>query len=151
MVWKPHVTVAAVAEQDGHFLVVEEIIKGHRVLNNPAGHLEPSESLVDAVRRETLEETGWEFEPQSVIGIYLWENGEADGNFLRVAFSGRCLRHNPGYKLDTGIVAAHWLAREQLAGGAVMLRSPMVLRCIDDHIAGHRYPLELLSHVTDGT
>ena len=151
MVWKPHVTVAAVAEQDDRFLVVEEIIKGRRVLNNPAGHLEPAESLVAAVRRETLEETGWMFEPQSIIGVYLWKNGEADGSFLRVAFSGRCLLHHSGRKLDAGIVATHWLPREELAGGTWTLRSPMVLRCIDDHIAGHRYPLELLSHITDGT
>jgi 8-oxo-dGTP pyrophosphatase MutT (NUDIX family) len=150
MVWKPHVTVAAVAEQDGRFLVVEEIIKGRRVLNNPAGHLEPAESLLDAVRREALEETGWEFEPQSVIGIYLWKNGEGDSCFLRVAFSGRCLQHHPERKLDAGIVATHWLSRSELESGAWTLRSPMVLRCIDDHRAGCRYPLEMLSRITDG-
>ena len=147
MVWKPHVTVAAVAERDGRFLVVEEEIRGKRVFNNPAGHLEPGESLVDAVRRETLEETGWEFEPEAVSGIYLWNNQELDSTFLRVAFRGRCLKHRPQRDLDHGIVAAHWLSREELAGGRYPLRTPMVLECIDDMLAGKRFPLEMLRYL----
>ncbi|HSN17486.1 MAG TPA: NUDIX hydrolase [Gammaproteobacteria bacterium] len=151
MVWKPHVTVAAVVERDGRYLVVEEDVRGRRVLNNPAGHLEPGESLVEAVRRETLEETGWEFEPDAVTGIYLWKNAEADATFLRVAFHGRCVRHHPERRLDQGIVAAHWLAREDLAGGRHVLRTPLVLRCIDDLLAGRRYPLDILSFIPDPT
>jgi ADP-ribose pyrophosphatase YjhB (NUDIX family) len=147
MVWKPHVTVAAVAERDGRFLVVEEDIRGKRVFNNPAGHLDPGESLIDAVRRETLEETGWDFEPEVVTGIYLWKNPEVDATFLRVAFHGRCLRHHPERRLDHGIVAAHWLTREELADDRHPLRTPLVLRCIDDLLAGKRYPLDLLSHL----
>ncbi|MGE5624277.1 MAG: NUDIX hydrolase [Bacillota bacterium] len=149
MVWKPHVTVAAISERDGRFLVVEEEVRGRRVLNNPAGHLEPGESFLDAVRRETLEETGWDFTPDSVTGIYLWKNPELDAAFVRVAFYGHCSRHHPDRKLDKGIVAPHWLTRHELAAGRYELRSPMVLRCIDDCLTGRRYPLDLLSHVTD--
>lgn len=149
MVWKPHVTVAAIAEQDGRYLVVEEDVRGKRVFNNPAGHLEPGESLVDAVRRETLEETGWDFEPDAVTGIYLWKNAEVDTTFLRVAFHGRCLQHHPARRLDHGIVAAHWLTRAELAGGRHTLRTPLVLRCIDDLLSGRRYPLEILSFIPD--
>lgn len=149
MVWKPHVTVAAVAERDGRFLVVEEEVHGRRVINNPAGHLEPGESFVDAVRRETLEETGWDFVPDAVTGIYLWKNPELDASFVRVAFHGRCTVHHPQRGLDKGIIAPHWLSRTELSDGSRALRSPLVLRCIDDFLAGKRYPLELLSHVTD--
>jgi ADP-ribose pyrophosphatase YjhB (NUDIX family) len=149
VIWKPHVTVAAIAERDGRFLMVEEMVRGRRVLNNPAGHLETSESFADAVRRETLEETGWEFEPQAVTGIYLWKNPELGKTFLRVAFYGRCLQHHPERLLDEGIVAAHWLTRAELDNGAHRLRTPLVLRCIEDYLAGQRYPLELLSHVLE--
>jgi|SRR5215469_12818087 len=149
MVWKPHVTVAAVAERDGLFLVVEEEIHGRRVLNNPAGHLEPGESFVEAVKREALEETGWEFTPDAITGIYLWKNPELDASFVRVAFHGRCGRHHSERALDKGIIGPHWLTRAELSDGRRALRSPIVLRCIDDYLAGRRYPLELLSHVTD--
>jgi 8-oxo-dGTP pyrophosphatase MutT (NUDIX family) len=149
MVWKPHVTVAAIAERDGRFLVVEEHVRGKQVFNNPAGHLEPDESFIQAVRRETLEETGWEFEPDAITGIYLWKNPEVDATFVRVAFHGRCLRHRPDQPLDKGIVAPHWLSRAELADGTRPLRSPMVLHCIDDALAGRRYPLDVLSHVAD--
>lgn len=148
-VWKPHVTVAAVVEREGRFLIVEEQVRGTSVLNNPAGHLEPDESLVQAACRETLEETGWEFLPDSVIGIYLWKNPRLDTSFLRVAFYGACGRHYPERPLDTGIIGARWLTRAELADTGLRLRSPMVLRCIDDALAGKRYPLELLNHITD--
>ena len=149
MVWKPHVTVAAIAERDGRFLMVEEEVRGRRVLNNPAGHLEPGESFLEAVKRETLEETGWEFVPDAVTGIYLWKNPELDATFVRVAFHGYCGQHHPERPLDKGIVGPRWLARAELGGSKHTLRSPMVLRCIDDWLAGRRYPLEILSHVTD--
>lgn len=145
MVWKPHVTVAAIAEQDNRFLVVEERVRGHLVINNPAGHLEESENFQDAVRREVLEETGWEFEPDHVTGIYLWKNRRLDTTFLRVTFFGRCMRHDPERPLDRGIVGPRWLTRDELASGKHALRSPMVVRCIDDHLAGARYPLEVLT------
>ena len=149
MIWKPHVTVAAVVERDGRFLVVEEEVHGERVLNNPAGHLEPGESFLEAVRREALEETGWEFDPEAVVGIYLWQHPRLDDTFLRVAFSGRCLRHHADRPLDKGIIGPQWLSRAALGDGTRPLRSPLVLRCIDDHISGLRYPLQLLTHLDD--
>ena len=145
MVWKPHVTVAAIAEQDGRFLVVEERVRGHVVINNPAGHLEESESFQDAIRREMLEETGWEFEPDRLTGIYLWKNRRLDTTFLRVTFFGHCVRHYPERPLDRGIIGPRWLTRDELESGQHALRSPMVVRCIDDYLAGCRYPLELLT------
>jgi len=145
MVWKPHVTVAAIAEQDGRFLVVEEKVRGQLVINNPAGHLEESESFESAVTREMLEETGWEFQPERLTGIYLWKNPRLDKTFLRVTFFGRCLRHYPDRPLDRGIVGPKWLTRAELGNGTHTLRSPLVLRSIDDYLAGARYPLELLT------
>ena len=149
MVWKPHVTVAAVVELEGRFLVVEEEVHGERVFNNPAGHLESGESFLDAVRREALEETGWDFLPDSITGIYLWKNPKLDASFVRVAFHGMCGRHHAGRALEKGIIAAHWLTRTELAGMGARLRSPMVLRCIDDYLTGRRYSLELLCHIND--
>jgi 8-oxo-dGTP pyrophosphatase MutT (NUDIX family) len=149
MAWKPHVTVSAVAEQDGRFLVVEEIVEGREVINNPAGHLERDESLVDAAVREVREETGWGFAPDHVTGIYLWTS-ESGRTFLRVNFSGRALDHDPYRQLDEGIVRARWLTRTELDACAPRLRSPMVLRCIDDHLAGKRYPLDVLTHLATG-
>ncbi|HEX6550061.1 MAG TPA: NUDIX hydrolase [Gammaproteobacteria bacterium] len=145
MVWKPHVTVAAIAELDGRFLVVEERVRGQVVINNPAGHLEESESFQDAIRREMLEETGWEFEPDRLTGIYLWKNRRLDTTFLRVTFFGHCIRHHPERPLDRGIIGPKWLTRDELESGQHALRSPMVMRCIDDYLAGCRYPLELLT------
>lgn len=145
MVWKPHVTVAAIAQRENRFLVVEERVRGKLVINNPAGHLEESESFQDAIRREMLEETGWEFEPEILTGIYLWKNRRLDTTFLRIAFFGRCLRHHPEQPLDRGIIGPKWLTRAELGSGQHELRSPMVVRCIDDYLAGSRYPLELLT------
>ncbi len=147
MTWNPHVTVAAIAQQDGRFLMVEEEVRGKRVINNPAGHLEDTESFVGAVRRETLEETGWEFEPEAVIGIYLWKNPSLKTTFLRIAFCGRCTRHHPDRPLDKGIIGARWHTRAELADSSLNLRSPLVTRCIDDYLAGRRFPLEMLTYL----
>lgn len=145
MTWTPHVTVAAIAEQDAHFLVVEEKVHGRLVVNNPAGHLEADESFTDAVRRETLEETGWEFSPDAVTGIYLWTSTVLHTTFLRIAFCGRCTRQHAERPLDAGIVGPKWLTRAELGDSKVQLRSPLVLRCIDDYLAGRRFPLDLLA------
>lgn len=145
MTWTPHVTVAAIAQQENLFLMVEEQVRGTRVINNPAGHLEEAESFVDAVRRETLEETGWEFEPDAVTGIYLWKNLSLETTFLRIAFCGRCTQHHPERALDQGIIGPRWYTRAELGDGALNLRSPLVIRCIDDYLDGRRYPLEILS------
>lgn len=145
MTWTPHVTVAAIAERDQRFLVVEEKVQGRLVVNNPAGHLESGESFTDAVRRETLEETGWEFEPDAITGIYLWTSPVLQTTFLRIAFYGHCNRQHKERPLDTGIVGPQWMTRAELARPTVQLRSPLVLRCIDDYLAGRRFPLDLLA------
>jgi 8-oxo-dGTP pyrophosphatase MutT (NUDIX family) len=147
MAWKPDVTVAAVAERDGQFLFVEERAGGRIVLNQPAGHLEDGETFLDAVARETLEETGWHFVATQIVGVYLWRTENSPRTFLRIAFCGSLESHDPSRPLDHGILRTRWLTREQIAMPAVRLRSPMVLRCVDDYLAGTRYPCSLISHL----
>ncbi len=151
MVWKPHATVAAIIERDNKFLMVEELVQGEAMFNQPAGHLDPDENLIDAVIRETQEEAAWLFIPEAVTGIYLWkqpDNNKKDGEtFLRVAICGACTNHDPNQKLDDGILQASWMSREQLVENSHKLRSPMVINCIDDYLAGKRYPLDLLINV----
>ena len=140
----PDVTVAAVVERDKHFLMVEEMVSGACVINQPAGHLEHGESLLDAVVRETLEETAWRLVPQAFLGVYMWRNPENERTFLRFAFVGRCDIHHPGRELDEGICRAVWKTRDDILSDTERLRSPMVIQCIDDFVAGRRYPLEML-------
>ncbi len=149
MVWKPHVTVASVIEQDGRFLMVEERAGGKLVLNQPAGHLEPGESLVDAAVRETREETAWMFQPESVIGVYRWYHAAKRATFLRVCFAGSALSHDSSQPLDDGIERAVWMSLSEVRDAAARLRSPMVLRNIEDYLAGHRYPVEIVQDVTE--
>jgi 8-oxo-dGTP pyrophosphatase MutT (NUDIX family) len=141
------VTVAAVIERDERFLLVEERACGRIVFNQPAGHLEPEESLLAAVARETREETGYRFEARHILGIYLWRAEESGKSFLRVTFTGSFEPPSRPPRLDEGIVAVHWLTRNQLLAMRAQLRSPIVLRCIDDYRAGVRYPLECLTHL----
>ena len=144
MVWKPDVTVAAVIERSGRFLVVEERIRGRLVLNQPAGHLEDGEALIDAVVRETLEETAWRFTPESLLGVYQWRSPRGHTT-LRFAFTGTVQGHDAARPLDPPIVTTHWFAREDIAQRAARLRTPLVLRCIDDWLAGRRLPLDALT------
>lgn len=140
------VTVAAVIERDGRFLLVEEKCGGRLVLNQPAGHLEHNESLLAAVARETIEETGHRFTPTDVVGLYLWRSATGI-TFLRVAFCGT-VEPPPGpATLDEGIVGVHWLSRDQIVKRSAQLRSPTVLRCLDDYLAGHRYSLDCLTYL----
>lgn len=141
------VTVAAIVELDGRFLLVEELVGGGLVFNQPAGHVEPGESLPEAVVRETLEETGYRFTPREIVGIYLWKNEETGTAFLRVAFAGSAVAPLRKPRLDDGIVSVQWLSRAQLLARDVQLRSPMVLRCIDDFLAGTRFPLACITHL----
>ena len=145
--WKPSVTVAAVVERDGRFLLVEEETGDGIRLNQPAGHLDPGESLTAAVVRETMEETTHAFAPTHLLGAYLWRAtppaGEA-ATYLRFAFCGELGERDPGRALDHGILRTLWLTREELAARAAQHRSPLVQRCIDDYLSGVRYPLELL-------
>ncbi|HMA12882.1 MAG TPA: NUDIX hydrolase [Steroidobacteraceae bacterium] len=147
MTWRPDLTVAAIVQRDDRFLVVEERIRKQLVFNQPAGHVEDGESILDAVVRETLEETAWHFQPRHLLGLYQWRSAETGRSFLRVAISGDVGGHEPQRPLDSGIVAAHWLTREQLLAQPSRLRSPLVLACIDDHLAGRRHDLSALSHL----
>lgn len=148
MIWKPHATVAAIIERDNKFLVVEELVDGRRQINQPAGHLEPDESLIDAAIRETREETAWGFKPESVTGIYLWKHPENGETFLRVSFCGQCHDHDTSQALDNGIIQALWLSREELIERENDFRSPMVMSCIDDYLSGRRFPLDILANIS---
>ena len=143
---KISVTVAAVVERDGRFLMVEEETDDGVRLNQPAGHLEAHESIVAGAARETLEETAYHFMPCSLVGIYRWRR-PADGSvYLRFAFAGELARHDPERALDHGILRAVWLTAAELRGQTRRHRSPLVMRCVDDYLAGRRYPLDLLTH-----
>lgn len=146
MVWKPNVTVAAVVERNGKFLLVEEETDGGLMFNQPAGHLEPEESLVAAAARETLEETAYQFIPRHLVGIYRWRHPERSITYLRFAFGGTLGEHNPDRPLDQGIVRAVWLTAEEIRASCGRHRSPLVLRCVEDYLRGVRAPLELLVH-----
>lgn len=146
MVWKPNVTVAAVVENGGRFLLVEERIESAAVLNQPAGHLKANESLIDAVARETLEESRYLFSPQALIGIYRWPHPTAKTIYLRFAFCGRLDGHDPTRRLDHGILRALWLSESEIRQSVARHRSPLVLTCVDDYLAGKRYPLDVVTH-----
>lgn len=148
MVWTPRTTVAAVIENDGKFLLVEEDTgqQAFTVFNQPAGHLENGESLIDAVIRETLEETGYDFTATALTGIYRWIEPNSGDTYMRFCFTGNVTRHNPDLKLDEGIVAPHWLDIAEINKLKNRLRSPLVERCLNDYLANHRYPLELLQN-----
>ena len=144
-IWTPSVTVAAIIERSGRFLFVEEDADGRRVLNQPAGHLDPGESLIAACAREALEETAHRFTPEALVGVYRWRYPAKDVTFLRFAFRGRLDGVEPGRTLDPEIIALHWLTPEELKARAAMHRSPLVQRCLDDFLAGRHFPLEVLS------
>ena len=146
LAWSPSVTVAAVIERDGRFLLIEEQARGRLVLNQPAGHWEPGESLVQACVRETLEEAAWEFTPSALVGIYDRHHTEEDKTYLRLAFCGSLGRSFPERKLDQGILRVLWLTPDELRAAAPRHRSPVVMRCVEDYLAGRRYPLDLLTH-----
>jgi len=140
------VTVAAVIERDGRFLVVEEETPEGLRFNQPAGHLDEGESLAAAVAREALEETAHRFAPEYVVGVYQWPRPQGDVTYLRFAFGGTASGPLAGAALDAGIVRAVWLTRAELDATRSRHRSPLVLQCVDDWIAGRRYPLELIRH-----
>lgn len=145
-VWKPNVTVAAVIRRDGRFLLVEEETDAGLCFNQPAGHLECGESLVDAVVREALEETAYHFRPTHLVGVYNWRHPTKDVTYLRFAFGGEVLGFDASRKLDEGIVAARWLTLDEIRNSVSRHRSPLILRCIEDSLAGKAYPLDLITH-----
>jgi ADP-ribose pyrophosphatase YjhB (NUDIX family) len=146
--WKPNVTVAAVIERDGRFLLVEEETTDGLMLNNPAGHLDPGESPEQGCAREVLEETAHLFRPTALLGIYLArarrEATGQDTTYLRMAFRGELGQHDSARKLDTGIVRTLWLTPDEVRASAARHRSPLLLRCIEDYLAGMSHPLSLI-------
>ena len=146
MIWKPNVTVAAVLEQDGRFLLVEENTPDGVRFNQPAGHLEKGEALIDAAVREALEETAYHFKPTYLVGIYNWRHPTKDVTYLRFAFAGELRGWEADRPLDKGIVAARWLTLDEVRATQARHRSPLILRCVEDLVAGKRYPLDLLVH-----
>jgi 8-oxo-dGTP pyrophosphatase MutT (NUDIX family) len=145
--WKPSVTVAAIVERGGRYLFVEEQTSEGLRLNNPAGHLDPGESLVQAVVREVLEETAMPFTPQALVGVYMARTGrEGEAvTYLRFAFSGTVGEPLADRVLDDGIVRTLWLTPDEVRASVDRHRSPLVLRCVDDHAAGRRFALDLLT------
>lgn len=146
MIWKPNVTVAAVVYRDGKFLLVEEETDAGLAFNQPAGHLEQGEALVDAVVREALEETAYHFRPTHLVGVYNWRHPAKDVTYLRFAFAGELRGFDADRQLDDGIVAARWLTLDEVRATQDRHRSPLILRCCEDYLAGRRYPLDLLVH-----
>lgn len=147
MQWKPNTTVAAIIEFDGKFLLVEEdTVEGIR-LNQPAGHLEDGETLLQAVVREAKEETAYDFTPKSLLGIYHWRYDAKDITYLRFAFIGKLGAHYPEQALDDGILRTVWMNIDEIRASAHMHRSPQVLKCVEDYLAGQQYPLEVITHL----
>ncbi len=147
MIWRPDLAAAAIVERDGRFLIVEERIRGQLVYNQPAGHVDDGESIIDACARETLEETGWQFTPRHLLGMYLWRNPDNGHSILRIAIIGDVSNHDPHRKLDEPIVATHWMTRDELLSRQSRLRSPFVMRTIDDYLAGRRHELSALAYL----
>lgn len=147
MIWKPNTTVAAIVEQGGKFLLVEEETADGIRLNQPAGHLENNETLLQAVVRETDEETAYRFRPEALLGIYQWKHPDKDLTYLRFAFIGSVSDHRPQQQLDAGILRAVWLDIEQIRASRPIHRSPQVMTCIEHYLAGQRFPLAALTHL----
>ena len=146
--WQPHVTVAAVIERAQKYLMVEERVEGHVVFNQPAGHWEPDETLIEAAQRETLEETGWEFYPTALVGIYRWQHPYTHATFLRFTFCGTASSAQTSAELSTEIISAAWhSAAEVLALPETRIRSTMVIHSLQDYLAGKRYDLDLLRNI----
>lgn len=144
--WKPNVTVAAVIEKDGRYLLVEEETETGLRFNQPAGHLEPGESIVEATAREVLEESAYVFVPQALVGVYQWTRPAGDITYLRFAFCGELGEFDPARTLDAGIVRTVWMTPAELEATRERHRSPLIWQCVQDHLAGRRYPLDLIRH-----
>lgn len=144
MTWAPHVTVATIIERDNRFLLVYEEADGHKVYNQPAGHLDPNETLQEAAIRETLEETGWTVKLTGVVGVNLYTAPSNNITYCRMTFIADAVSHDDSRALDTGIIKAVWLTYDEIIERRAELRSPMTLQIIDDYLAGKRYPLTVI-------
>lgn len=144
MTWTPHVTVATIIEQDNRYLMVYEEADGKNVYNQPAGHLDPNETLKEAAIRETLEETGWTIALTGVVGVNLYTAPSNGITYFRTTFIGKALSQDTNRPLDTGIIEAVWLSYEELVARKDQLRSPMTLQIIEEYRAGRRFPLEVV-------
>ena len=149
MTWQPHITVATLVEDNGRFLMVEELKGGRAVLNQPAGHLDPNETLTEAAVRETLEETGWRFEPTALLGIFHMQRDDPNRVYLRFTFTGELLEQVPDYRIDPDILAVHWLTPEEIRSQQPRVwRSELVGRSLDMYTSGVRHPLDSLHYFT---
>ena len=147
MTWKPNTTVAAIVEHNGRFLLVEEDTADGVRINQPAGHLEQYETLLEAVIRETFEESAYRFTPEALLGVYHWQRPARDITYLRFAYIGSVSHHDPLQKLDDGIIRAVWMTLEEVRANSAILRSPQVLTCIEHYLAGQRFPLNVVTHI----
>lgn len=145
--WKPHVTVAAIVFKNDAFLLVEEYTERGNRFNQPAGHLEDNESLIQAVIRECNEEAAYTFNPQSLLGIYHWKHEHNDTTYLRFAYIGDVVDHKPHQKLDDGIIRTVWMNINDMRKNLHLLRSPQVLKCAEDYLTGLTYPLHTVIHL----
>lgn len=143
-IWKPTVTVAAIVERGGRFLLVEEHTERGALFNQPAGHLDPGESLLEGVTREALEETAYSFTPTALLGVYQYHYPAGDVTYLRFAFIGEIAGPDSARKLDEGIIRAVWMTPAEIRETRDRHRSPLVARCVEDYLAGRRYPLSAL-------
>ena len=145
-IWKPNVTVAALIERNGAFLLVEEETDDGIRFNQPAGHLDAGESLVAACAREALEETAWHFTPTALVGVYQWPRPQGDITYLRFAFAGELGAHEEHRSLDSGILRAVWMLPAEIEATQERHRSPLIWQCVQDWLAGRRFPLDLIRH-----
>src|SRR5450830_25525 len=148
MIWKPNTTVAAIVEIDGKFLLVEEDTADGIRLNQPAGHLEDGETLLQAVVREAQEESAYTVQPEALLGIYQWRLVEKDITYMRFAFIASIIAHDAKQKLDAGIIRAIWMDAGEIKANRHRLRSPQVLQCVEDYLAGQRFPLGVITHIS---
>ncbi len=145
-IWHPHLVVATIIETDGKFLMIEEISEGRQVINQPAGHVEEHESLVDAALRETLEETGWRVTLESMTGFYHYRSPHNGTTYFRCNFCGNPVEQAHA-TLDEGILQTHWMSYEEIKAEHHRLRSPLVLRCLEDYLQGKRLPLDSVCYL----